>query len=121
MTHQRPIDAINRTATSSGQGYVNTDLNINKTNPETRSIIRDTLAFLKLRPQDYSSFRPMWEALGFCDNVNLALQDAVTDPNKSFTDQKGITYSQIPAVGRMVAYDLDGNQTGGCCTTILVG
>ena len=115
MTHQRPLDAINRTATSSGAGYVKTDLGIKTTNEETRNLVSGTYGqFIK------NNIQAFWYALGCEPNVTGALNNIMYSGNASF-ERDGRTYFANTEVGNMRPYDLDGQPTGGCFTMTAIG
>lgn len=109
MTHQRPIDAINRTATSTGAGYVKTDLGIKATNEETCNIISQTFGQFK------NNIEAIWYGLGLEPNVTADLGKIMNDPNIGF-EHDGRIYRPQSAVGNMRPNNEDGNPAGGCFT-----
>lgn len=111
----RATGEFNRVAAMGESTYVRTDLNIKKTDEETRNVISSTFGVIKS-----NILQAFWYATGLDGNVNGAYQQAMTDPDKSFEVQ-GKKYYTYPGVGKLQAYNEMGNPADGCFTMQTIG
>ena len=108
------IQAINETAAVHA-GYVQTNLPIKKSDAETRNVISNTFGqYLK------NNLEAIWYAIGLNPNVNIAYQNAMTDPSQCI-ETKGKKFYQHPGVGNLHPYNENGNPAGGVFTMQTVG
>lgn len=111
----RATGEINRIAAMGENIYTPTDLNIKRTDEETRDVISSTFGVIKK-----NILQAFWFATGLDGNVNSAYQQAMTDPSLSF-EVKGKTYYTYPGVGKLQAYNEMGNPSDGCFTMQTIG
>ncbi len=109
MDSRRSIDSINRSAAISEDNYVRTDLNIKRSDDETRNIISSTFGMIK------NNLNALWYSVGLDPNVNMAYEKTMTDPNSTI-EVNGKKFYPHPGVGNLQPYNEAGNPSGGCFT-----
>ena len=103
------VEAFNRVSIANNNAYTPTNLGIKSNDEETHNIISTTFGMIK------HNLDAFWNSIGFDPNVNIAYEQAMMDPNKSF-EADGRIYYQHPGVGTLKAYNEMGNPSGGCFT-----
>jgi hypothetical protein len=97
---------VNRSVATT-ETYISTNLGIEKFDDATKNLMSATFGIIKRCSE------ALWNSVGLDPNVNMAYEDAMNDPDKSF-EARGKTYYLHPGVGNLRAYNEAGNPSGGC-------
>ncbi len=115
MADNRTIDSFNRTMASTNGYAPAKQLGIKKTDEETRNVISNTFGqYIK------NNLEAFWYSVGLNANVNMAYQNAMTDPNQCIEKNNKKFYPH-PGVGNMQPYNEAGLPSGGVFTMQAMG
>ncbi len=115
MSDNRTVDSVNRTMASSSGYAPSKQLGIKKTDEETRNVISNTFGqYIK------NNLEAFWYSVGLNANVNIAYQNAMTDPNQCI-EKNNMKFYPHPGVGNMQPYNESGNPSGGVFTMQAMG
>lgn len=106
MYNSSSIDTLNRVSIR-GEAYQKTDLNIKKTDDETRNVISNTFGHLK------NNIYALFQGTGLNENVTMDIYKISSDPNLSVQGQDGRVYYPQSLVGIQNPYTQEGNNRTG--------
>ena len=111
----RAVEKIKSMATATGEGYVSTNLGLNKADEETNGILGATFGAMTRNILDI-----VWGAIGFDANVTAGYENVMTDPDQVI-EINGRNYYPHPGVGNLMPYNEAGNPSGGVFSLYTMG
>ena len=108
------VNDINR-ASITGDSYLNLNLGIKRTDPDTENVVSSTYGVLK-----NSLLETLGSYVGLNSNVDMAVAVSTMDEQNSF-EANGRLFHPYPGVGDLRNYNEAGYPQGGCFSLHLIG